>query len=90
MSENESKKMVTVESTSWISIHLEAINNHKGSIRQSDPEFDDNENCYLSDLEFRATRESVDKLYEGLKHFYGHCEGYLGEGQCKYCDMEND
>jgi hypothetical protein len=71
-----------VESSSWMSLNVEAIANYDDSIKISEKALVDNEKCYISNVKMDITESSAIELYEGLRHYYGDCDDH----ECKYCE----
>lgn len=74
-----------VSSSSWYRVNLRAINNFDDSISVKERDFNHDENCYLSKINFEITEESAFKLYKEFKHYFGECDS-----SCEYCEDEDD
>ena len=77
-------KIVSVASTDWVSIEVDAVANYPGDVKIGPRRYNKKSTCFTQKIQMTVTGESWRKLYAIAKHIHGECEPKI----CKYCRME--
>jgi len=81
----EEKETVTISSTGWTQIDVEAISNFDSEIEIGERKFCTVENCYVRTIKAMLPKADMDSLYEVLKHLNCDCDTEV----CQYCKLED-